>query len=97
MSGAFTSRASHRGKAVPRVTMRGGCARAYTPAKTAMYENLVKAMYLEKHGGKPLLDGPVRMEIMAFCQMPKSSKVKARKMAAGDILPDKKSQTSTMS
>ena len=80
-----------QGKGRARVSMRGGFARAYTPEKTVAYENLIRVMYTEKHGGKPMMDGPLRMSVAARYTIPRSaSGVKSRKMIEGEILPTTK-------
>lgn len=59
-----------QGKARPRVTMRGGHARAYTPQKTKDYEGMIRYAYLAA-GGK-MLDGPVMVAVETFRSLPKS-------------------------
>jgi Holliday junction resolvase RusA-like endonuclease len=80
-----------QGKGRARVSVRGGFARAYTPEKTEIYENLIKAMYLEQYSGAPLMEGPLRMCVTAVYTIPKStSGARSRKMLAGDIRPTTK-------
>lgn len=80
-----------QGKGRARVAMIGGHARAYTPEKTAVYENLIKAMYLERYSDVPLMEGPLEMRVRATYAIPKSaSKVKRRQMIDGDIRPTTK-------
>jgi Holliday junction resolvase RusA-like endonuclease len=39
--------------------------RAYTPADTASYENLVKVLAMQAMAGQPPLEGPVRVDLYA--------------------------------
>lgn len=76
------------GKGRPRFTAGG---RAYTPAKTAHYENLVKVEYERQCGGHRFGDGPLRMEIVAYYQIPASaSKTQKALMREGMRRPTKK-------
>ena len=69
-----------RGKARPRFA-RG---RAYTPAETAAYENLVGLMY--KQAGGQCLEGPIDLHITAYFPIPPSApKAKRAQMASGCI------------
>lgn len=67
---------------------------AITPEKTVMYENLIKAMYMERYAGEPLMEGPLRMDVVARYTIPasvaKGNKKKARMMLEGGIRPTKK-------
>jgi Holliday junction resolvase RusA-like endonuclease len=75
------------GKGRPRFTAGG---RAYTPAKTAHYENLVKLEY-ERQCGHRFEDVPLRMEIVAYFTIPASaSKAKKTLMREGMRRPTKK-------
>lgn len=77
------------GKGRPRVVRQGAFTRAYTPEKTAMYENLVKLEY-QRAGGE-MMEGQLRMTITAHYGLPKSvSKVKRERMLKGEIRPIKK-------
>jgi Holliday junction resolvase RusA-like endonuclease len=82
------------GKQRPRFT-RGGI--AYTPAKTANYENLVKVMAAEAMKGRSLLTCPVRLIIKAYFEVPKSFSRKNRIGAfSGWIKPTKKPDLSNI-
>jgi Holliday junction resolvase RusA-like endonuclease len=59
------------GKQRPRVTMRGGFARAYTPKQTHEYENLVKTSY-RSYNGLNKLEGPISADINIYFEPPKS-------------------------
>lgn len=61
-----------------RVTSRGGFARAYTPAKTVEYENLVKAAGVVAMNGQEPLGTPLRVNLTAYMPIPKSLSKKAR-------------------
>jgi Holliday junction resolvase RusA-like endonuclease len=87
----FTVPGEPQGKGRARVTMIGGHARAYTPAKTANYENLVRLCWTEKYGNINPTSDPVRMEINAFYTVPKSASKKQRAaMLAQTTYPTKK-------
>lgn len=81
------------GKGRPRLTTRGGYAHAYTPEKTAEYENKVKEAFLEQFSvtdkfGK---DVPLKVQIDAYLRIPRStSKTKAKDMQFRRIRPTKK-------
>lgn len=75
------------GKGRPRFTGRI----AYTPKKTAVYENLVKLAYREKYKDFTFGTAPVVMTVEAHLSIPKSvSKKKKQQMQDGEILPTKK-------
>lgn len=71
-------------KARPRVTMRGGKPRAYTPKKTADFEELIRSSW----GTLPAMDGPIKLIIKLELQIPQSwSKKKKAQALAGEIRP----------
>lgn len=73
-------------KGRPRVTIRGGRPRAYTPEKTEKYENLVRLAFIEKYGETVPASGPITIEIDAFFPIPKSfSKNKRQRALLGLI------------
>lgn len=79
-----------QGKARAKVTMTGGFARAYTPEKTANYENLIKLCYREQCGTQMVYD-ELHMDITAYFPIPKSAgKSQAERMRLGCIFPTKK-------
>lgn len=93
MSIKFTIPGTPVGKARPRVTRYG----AYTPEKTVNYETLVKEMFAIKYPKHEIMEGPLRMEVLAYFPIPKSaSKKKALQMAKGEIRPTKKPDTSNI-
>lgn len=80
-----------RGKARPRVTVRGGHAHAYTPETTADYEWLVRHCYKAQTPEGTPLQGAVRVEIEAVFAIPQSARRADRAaMLAGEKLPIKK-------
>ena len=81
----FTIPGEPVGKGRPRVD-RG---RAHTPKKTKAYEEKVKWCYLQAHGR--MLEGPIRMTVIALYYIPKSASKRAREaMLNGALKPTKK-------
>jgi len=73
-----------------RITTVGGFARAYTPAKTRSYENIVRshAQQIMALRGLEPLEGPVALVLEAHLQIPASwSKKKTAEAIAGSIVP----------
>lgn len=66
-----------QGKGRPRFSLRGGYAQAYTPERTASYENLVKLSY-QKRFGQTMTPGPLSMTIWAYYGIPASWSKKKR-------------------
>jgi len=60
------------GKGRPRFTVIGGRGRAYTPAKTASMESVVREIAARAMNGAPLLEGPLALEISIFLSPPAS-------------------------
>ena len=76
-----------QGKGRARVCLRGGYARAYTPDKTAAYENLIKLAY----GNRGISVLPVELTVTAFYGIPKSfSKKKRTEAMSGRVRPQTK-------
>lgn len=76
------------GKGRPRFTAGG---RAYTPAKTANYETLVKWYYQQSAKGFRFTDKPLKMMVTAYFQIPASASTKKKaEMRYGFIRPTKK-------
>ena len=67
------------GKGRPRMSVRGGHARAYTPEKTIRYENLVRTMFVNAYPDAVPLDVPVKVIVDAEFPIPKSWSKKKRK------------------
>ena len=79
------------GKGRPRFARRGNFVQAYTPEKTASYENLVKLKAMEAMQGRPPIDGPVSMELSLFIAPPASwSKRKTAEAIYGSLMPTSK-------
>jgi len=75
----------------PRVTMRGGLARAYTPKVTVAYEATVAEQAKHAMGGVDAYVGPVEMEAHFSLPIPASWPKRDKLMAiAGTIHPDNK-------
>lgn len=66
------------GKARPRVTFRGGHARAYTTERTREYENRIKTAYRDKFGDCMVMDGVLQIDVVAYFEPPKSASKKKR-------------------
>jgi Holliday junction resolvase RusA-like endonuclease len=84
----FTIAGEPVGKARPRFTRSG---HTYTPAKTVNYENLVKLSFTDQIGYFVPNKEPVRMQLMAYYKIPKSTPKKyLPDMKKGIIQPMKK-------
>ena len=70
-------------KGRPKLSTFGGHARAYTPAKTRRYEDLIRLEGGRAMEGRALLGGPLAVEVRAFVAIPKSLS-KAKRAAAID-------------
>lgn len=67
---------------------------AYTPRETVAYENWVKTCYLEKYKGQRPLEKPLKVKIIAYYDIPKStSKKKQQQMLNNEIFPIVKPDT----
>lgn len=73
-------------KGRPRITTRGRFARAYTPAKTRAYEDLIRCQAVEVMKDRPPLDGAITLAVTAFVAMPKGFSKKKRADALDGIL-----------
>lgn len=61
---------------------------AYTQRETVAYENWVKTCYLEKYKSQKLLEKPLKVKIIAYYDIPKStSKKKQKMMLDNEIFP----------
>lgn len=79
------------GKGRPRFTRQG---RAYTPAKTARYENLVSLAFTQKYSDHVPFEGPIEMKMIAYFSIPKSwSKKKVEQARLNKIWPTNKPDT----
>lgn len=69
------------GKGRPRFTRSG---HVYTPPKTLEYETLTRMKYFEHYGDEAsTYEGPVRVKIKCFFQIPKSESKRRRHEMAG--------------
>ena len=76
------------GKGRPRVTMRGGHAHGYTPAKTALYERTVAWVYKHLYPDAEPQEGPLELRVDAYMPIPESwPKSKKAAALAEVILP----------
>lgn len=79
------------GKGRPKFARRGNFVTAYTPEKTASYENLVKVKAELAMNGQPMIEGPVEVSIHLFVTPPASwSQKKQREALEGRIFPTSK-------
>lgn len=79
------------GKGRPKFARRGAVVTAYTPEKTASYENLVKVKAQEAMAGRSMIDGLVCVQILLFVSPPASwSQKKQRQALAGESHPTSK-------
>lgn len=68
--------------------------RTYTPQQTINYENWVKTCYLDKYYGADKLKNPIKVKIIAYYDIPKStSKKKQKQMLDNEIFPTIKPDT----
>lgn len=75
-------------KGRPRLSTFGGHARAYTPGKTRRYEDLIRLEGGRAMEERPLLVGPLAVEVRAFVPIPKSlNKTKTAAAMAGTLRP----------
>lgn len=75
-------------KGRPRITTRGRFARAYTPAKTRAYEDLIRCEAVDVMQERAPVAGPITLSVTAFVAMPKSfSKAKRADALDGIIKP----------
>lgn len=76
------------GKGRPRIGKVGQHARMFAPQKTANYEGLVAMAAQEALAGRPLIVGPVLMELHMFHPVPRSWSKKRQAMAlVGEVMP----------
>lgn len=60
------------GKGRPRFTVIGGHARAYTPAKTASMEQMIRGFGDDAMNGADLFDGALQLHVLVNLERPKS-------------------------
>lgn len=85
---SFTVPGEPIGKGRPRVSTIGGHARMFTPKKTANYESLIAEVAQQAMGDRPLITGPVLIEMKMLhpirASWPKKKKIGA---LSGEIAP----------
>jgi Holliday junction resolvase RusA-like endonuclease len=85
---AFTVPGMPIGKGRPRISTRGGFARAYTPAKTVAFESLVAVKAEQAMEGRDLIEGPVAMTLNISLPVAQSWSGKKKAAAlAGTLRP----------
>ena len=79
------------GKGRPKFARRGNFVTAYTPEKTASYENLVKVYAAQAMKGRPPIEGAVLVTIAFYVSPPASwSQKKQTSALNGGIFPTSK-------
>ena len=67
---------------------------AYTPKHTVEYENWIRTCFLDKYRGQKPLEKPLKVKIIAYYEIPKStSKKKQKQMLDCEIFPTVKPDT----
>ena len=88
---AFVIPGTPVGKGRPKFARRGNFVTTYTPEKTASYENLVKVKAQEAMSGRPMIEGPVAVQIALHVTPPASwSQKKQLSALAREIRPTTK-------
>ena len=75
---SFTVPGKPKGKGRPRHTRDG---HTYTPEATVKYENLIAYCAAKAMGGRPPIEGPLCLAMIAYVEPPKSWPAKRRAMA----------------
>jgi Holliday junction resolvase RusA-like endonuclease len=83
---SFTVHGVPVAKGRPRLTTRGGFARAYTPAKTQRYEDQIRCQAAAAMGELPPIEEAVSVVVTAYVAPPKSMSKKRRLEAADGIV-----------
>lgn len=77
-----------QGKGRPRATSRGGFVSMYTPSKTKDYEKVIAAEAKASMAGRPMITGPVSVEMEMYHSVRKSWPKKKKELARlGKIAP----------
>jgi len=85
------------GKGRPRIGKAGGFSRLFTPEKTVTYESTVALFAAQAMAGRPLLTGPVNLQMRVDFAIPASWSMKKQRAAeAGQILPAVKPDADNM-
>lgn len=72
-------------KGRPKITTKGKFARAYTPAKTRRYEDLIKIAAADVMQDRAPIEGPVLLSVTAYVAAPKSLSKRARAEAMDGV------------
>ena len=75
-----------QGKGRPRASVVAGHARLHTPAATQLYENWIRQCWLERFRGVRL-SGPVKIQGVAFFEVPKSYSKNKRLLCTQNVTP----------
>lgn len=85
------------GKQSVRAALRGKRAMTYMPKETVAYETRCAEEAALSMQGAPIIEGPVELSIQLFYPIPASwSKKKQEKARLGQIVPDKKPDSSNV-
>lgn len=88
MSLSFEIPGRPTGKGRPKFARRGNVVATYTDAKTVSYENRVALFAHQAMRGRPMLDGPLHVTVLAYFAPPKSApKARRAAMLAGQLRP----------
>lgn len=92
MKVSFTVWGEPKGKGRPRFSTVGKYAKAYTPAETVSYENLVKVEYCRQCKNAKFEDGSMLdLRVFAYYAIPKSTSKKKRQLMLDKVIrPTKK-------
>lgn len=87
----FTVDGSPHGKGRPRFRRFGNFVSTYTDAKTKSYETLVKEAAIKAMENRPLIEGPVKLDLIIRLPVPKSyPKKRSKACLNGSEWPTKK-------
>lgn len=87
----FTVPGQPQGKGRAKIVNIGGFSRMATPQKTVAYEGLIAHVAQVAMQGRPMLEGPVAVNLFIDCQVPISWSQKKQRMAlAGEVYPTTK-------
>lgn len=77
------------GKQRPRFAKRGDFVSVRNPEKTVNYETWALSCYMDAHGDKPKMEGPIEIQITAYFPIPKAKQTIKwmERMLRGTFLP----------
>jgi Holliday junction resolvase RusA-like endonuclease len=85
----FKAEGKPMGKGRPRVVQRNGKTRAYTPEKTASYEQYIKLCFMTAEGGncfrENCYESPLKLSVKAYYEIPKGFSKKKREAALNPL------------